>query len=271
MFAIDDFGRPSRRASSLGPTRLAVALGQDVEDPRRPRDGRSERIGLRRRAGVEASPVRLDAGLASSPPFATATIRPPPRCRPRCMRPASRMDRVQHIDFVPRRSAYCSTYRQSFSMLDGLAAVKRRTPVSRFRSIAPAVGLILVIIGLRHGQPRPSPRRSRLRAGIAPRRPPASRPHRRRRPPPAPSQAFKGVNVNMLTFNGPQVAEPLQRRAPDFEALTGAHINVDGGRLPGHLRQGDAGRVDRRPTASTRSCSTRSGSATSSARATWRT
>ena len=43
---------------------------------------------------------------------------------------------------------------------------------------------------------------------------------------PAPSQAFKGVNVNLLTFNGPQVAEPLQRRAPDFEALTGAHVNV---------------------------------------------
>ncbi len=37
---------------------------------------------------------------------------------------------------------------------------------------------------------------------------------------------LKGVNVNLLTFNGPQVAEPLQRRAPDFEALTGAHINV---------------------------------------------
>ena len=43
---------------------------------------------------------------------------------------------------------------------------------------------------------------------------------------PAPSQAFKGVNVNLLTFNGPQIAEPLQRRAPDFEALTGAHVNV---------------------------------------------
>ncbi len=37
---------------------------------------------------------------------------------------------------------------------------------------------------------------------------------------------FEGVNVNLLTFNGPQIAEPLQRRAPDFEALTGAHVNV---------------------------------------------
>ncbi|MFL5679042.1 MAG: ABC transporter substrate-binding protein, partial [Chloroflexota bacterium] len=37
---------------------------------------------------------------------------------------------------------------------------------------------------------------------------------------------FKGVNVNILTFNGPQVAEPLQRRAPDWERLTGGHVNV---------------------------------------------
>ena len=37
---------------------------------------------------------------------------------------------------------------------------------------------------------------------------------------------FKGVNVNILTFNGPQVAEPLQRRAPAWEQLTGGHVNV---------------------------------------------
>ena len=48
---------------------------------------------------------------------------------------------------------------------------------------------------------------------------------------PAPSasaagQDFTGVTVELLTFNGPQIAEPLQRRAPDFEALTGAKINV---------------------------------------------
>ena len=43
---------------------------------------------------------------------------------------------------------------------------------------------------------------------------------------PAPNPAFTGVNVNILTFNGPQIAEPLQRRAPDWEALTGGHINV---------------------------------------------
>jgi multiple sugar transport system substrate-binding protein len=37
---------------------------------------------------------------------------------------------------------------------------------------------------------------------------------------------FAGVTVNVLTFTGPQIAEPLQRRAPDFEKLTGAKINV---------------------------------------------
>ena len=37
---------------------------------------------------------------------------------------------------------------------------------------------------------------------------------------------FDGVTVNVITFTGPQIAEPLQRRAPDFEKLTGAHINV---------------------------------------------
>src|SRR5438309_8786934 len=37
---------------------------------------------------------------------------------------------------------------------------------------------------------------------------------------------FEGVSVNILTFTGPQIAERLQRRAPDFEKLTGAKINV---------------------------------------------
>jgi multiple sugar transport system substrate-binding protein len=42
----------------------------------------------------------------------------------------------------------------------------------------------------------------------------------------AAGKQFEGVTVNMLTFVGPQVAEPLQRRGPDFTALTGATINV---------------------------------------------
>jgi multiple sugar transport system substrate-binding protein len=40
------------------------------------------------------------------------------------------------------------------------------------------------------------------------------------------AQEFAGVTVNVMTFTGPQIAEPLQRRGPDFEALTGAKINV---------------------------------------------
>ena len=41
-----------------------------------------------------------------------------------------------------------------------------------------------------------------------------------------PGTKFAGISVNILTFNGPQVAEPLQRRAPDWEKLTGGHVNV---------------------------------------------
>jgi len=37
---------------------------------------------------------------------------------------------------------------------------------------------------------------------------------------------YDGVEVNILTFTGPQIAEPLQRRGPDFTAMTGAKINV---------------------------------------------
>ena len=35
-----------------------------------------------------------------------------------------------------------------------------------------------------------------------------------------------GVEATVMTFTGPQIAEPLQRRAPDFKKLTGATINV---------------------------------------------
>jgi multiple sugar transport system substrate-binding protein len=37
---------------------------------------------------------------------------------------------------------------------------------------------------------------------------------------------YEGVELNILTFTGPQIAEPLQRRGPDFTALTGAKVNV---------------------------------------------
>ena len=42
----------------------------------------------------------------------------------------------------------------------------------------------------------------------------------------AQSGEFDGVEVNIVTFTGPQIAEPLQRRAPEFSELTGAQVNV---------------------------------------------
>ena len=96
--------------------------------------------------------------------------------------------------------------------------------MSRFRSIAPAVSLVLILAAC-SPTASPSPSAGSAAPSAAP-----SGSAQSAAPSaavtPAPSQAFKGVNVNLLTFNGPQVAEPLQRRAPDFEALTGAHINV---------------------------------------------
>ncbi len=44
--------------------------------------------------------------------------------------------------------------------------------------------------------------------------------------PEAEAMPYEGVELNILTFTGPQIAEPLQRRGPDFEALTGAKVNV---------------------------------------------
>jgi multiple sugar transport system substrate-binding protein len=41
-----------------------------------------------------------------------------------------------------------------------------------------------------------------------------------------PSREFDGVEVNIVTFTGPQIAEPLQRRAPAFAELTGANIRI---------------------------------------------
>jgi multiple sugar transport system substrate-binding protein len=37
---------------------------------------------------------------------------------------------------------------------------------------------------------------------------------------------YDGVTVNIMTFTGPQIAEPLQRHAPEFEKATGAKVNV---------------------------------------------
>src|SRR5437773_10082520 len=40
------------------------------------------------------------------------------------------------------------------------------------------------------------------------------------------STNFSGTTIRVVTFTGPQIAEPLQRRAPDFEKLTGAKVQV---------------------------------------------
>src|SRR5688500_1462087 len=43
----------------------------------------------------------------------------------------------------------------------------------------------------------------------------------------SPTESAGGVDeITILTFVGPQVAEPLQRRAPDFTAKTGIKVNV---------------------------------------------
>jgi len=42
----------------------------------------------------------------------------------------------------------------------------------------------------------------------------------------ATGKMYDGVTIDILTFVGPQVAEPLQRRGPDFTALTGATVNI---------------------------------------------
>ncbi|MGE0118289.1 MAG: ABC transporter substrate-binding protein [Dongiaceae bacterium] len=44
--------------------------------------------------------------------------------------------------------------------------------------------------------------------------------------PAAAQMKYDGVTVNVVTFTGPQIAEPLQRRAPEFQKLTGANVNV---------------------------------------------
>ena len=97
--------------------------------------------------------------------------------------------------------------------------------MSRFRTVAPAIGLVLVLAGC--GTTTTSPSTAASTPASAPPAATASAPGSVA-PTPAASQGdkFKGVNVNILTFNGPQVAEPLQRRAPDWEQLTGGHVNV---------------------------------------------
>ena len=87
---------------------------------------------------------------------------------------------------------------------------------SRFRFVAAAIVPMLVLAAC-NSSARPSP------SSAAPSTPAASVAAPSQAAAASPGTKFKGIIVNLLTFNGPQVAEPLQRRAPDWEQLTGGH------------------------------------------------
>lgn len=42
----------------------------------------------------------------------------------------------------------------------------------------------------------------------------------------AQDKPYAGLEIDLVTFTGPQIAEPLQRHAPEFEELTGAKVNI---------------------------------------------
>jgi multiple sugar transport system substrate-binding protein len=97
--------------------------------------------------------------------------------------------------------------------------------VSRFRSIAPAIGLVVILAGCSPAA-TPAPSAAAPAPSAAAPSEAASAPAASASAAAAPGTKFAGVNINILTFNGPQVAEPLQRRAPDWEQLTGGHVNI---------------------------------------------
>jgi multiple sugar transport system substrate-binding protein len=80
------------------------------------------------------------------------------------------------------------------------------------RPLAIAASTLLLVAACT-GAPAASPTATATQAAI-----PAS--------PTATPLSFQGVTVRAVTFTGPQIAEPLQRRAPDFEKLTGAKVEV---------------------------------------------
>ena len=95
---------------------------------------------------------------------------------------------------------------------------------SRFRSLAAAVVPILVLTAC-NASASPSP--SAAAPSAAPPASQAASPSQvAAASASAATQDFTGVEVNVLTFTGPQIAEPLQRHAPEFAAKTGAKINV---------------------------------------------
>ena len=272
MLAIEDFGRPSRRASSLGPTGSRGLLGQHVEDERRPGDGRGERIAVAAVAVVVAA--RGPPPFASGPSSHRSVTVPRPAALDQ--RPASRMDRVQHIDLRVRRSPIL------FNL----------PPVVQY---AGRIGR-----GSRGGVACRGSDRSRLRSAWCSYwrpvrrkphdqsvRPPPPRP--RRRPPPAASASGRrrrSSRPDAGRLAGRQV-RGRQRQHPDLQrpAGRGAAPAARAGLGAPHRRprQRHRGRRSRRsttrrcstrrpaPTPSTPTCSTRSGWATSPAPATSRT
>ena len=89
--------------------------------------------------------------------------------------------------------------------------------MSRLRFVASAVGFLLAASAC---SPAASPSPSSAAPSVAQS---ASAPATSAS---AAAQDFSGVEVNVLTFTGPQIAEPLQRHAPEFKAKTGAEIKV---------------------------------------------
>src|SRR5262245_55220176 len=111
-------------------------------------------------------------------------------------------------------------------MLDDGRRMSRGGPhaVSRFRSVAAAIVTILALTACQpQASPAPSSPAASASAEASAASPSASA---EATPAGSPGTKFAGVSVNILTFNGPQIAEPLQRRAPDWEHLTGGHVNV---------------------------------------------
>src|SRR5919107_5393094 len=102
MFAIDDFGRPSRRDSSLGPSAAP------------PSSARASRIAAARvTAGASDSPeapsrASSTGAIAIELPFVD-----------------SMLARVPHLDYGGG-TLYCPAHRRVFSMLDDGTRVKRR-------------------------------------------------------------------------------------------------------------------------------------------------
>jgi multiple sugar transport system substrate-binding protein len=88
--------------------------------------------------------------------------------------------------------------------------------VSRYRLIAAAIIPIFVLTACNTATPAASTAAPSASASTSASEPAAS----------AGTGEFAGVEVNVLTFTGPQIAEPLQRHAPEFAAKTGAKINV---------------------------------------------